>query len=124
MVSQTHIVLVRVMMEVAAGGPTARLAPCAVFAVGRKAPRFPDKAERSQRGEPIEPLRRIGDQLQFSLLRTQQQVAPLTAVFHQCCDARACTLIGWMERPSPTAQHFLHCRPVIAPLPVALFSFL
>src|SRR5215472_9316329 len=97
MVRHAHIVLVGVMVEVAKGGPAARLAPSAVFAVGRKAPRLADKPKRRKRGQPLEPLRRVGSKVTLSLPRTHQHVAPLAAVFDQGRGPRAGALICRMQ---------------------------
>ncbi len=83
MVRHAQIVLVGAMVEVAKGGKASHLAPSAVFTVGRKAPRLADKPERRERGQPFEPLRRVGSKRLFSLMRTHQHVAPLAAVFDQ-----------------------------------------
>src|SRR5256885_13910066 len=113
MVGYAQIVLVRVMMVVAKGGPAARLAPTTVFTVGRKAPRFADKAERGERSQPFEPLRRVGNKGLFSFVWTHQHVAPLAAVFDHSADTRASTLICRMQTRPPTQQHPSRGRQVI-----------
>src|SRR5437660_7672779 len=82
-VSHAQPVLVMAAMKTAMGNPAARRFAVIRLAVGGKATRLSDEAERRKSRQPIKPLTRSRHQAQFALQRTDDHIGSLFTVLDQ-----------------------------------------
>jgi len=80
------------------GCPATLWSPMIGFSIGGKATSLlSNEAERGEGSRPVKPLRRIRQQVQLTVLRTDDDIVALSTVFNQRRHARPRTMLGGIE---------------------------
>jgi hypothetical protein len=94
-----QVVLVAVLMDGAIRPPAAFALTSRGVAIGGEAAPLSDEAERGERSQPVEPLRRVRSERERALARTDQHIGALGPVFDQGRHSRARPHFRWQEAP-------------------------
>ena len=77
------------------------------FSVGSKAATLAHKTEGRKGRQPVKPLRRIGQEREFSLLRADDHIGVMSPIFDQWMHTSACAQLRWVETSPWTCRAIL-----------------